>query len=440
MPQMFWFLVGLATSMSAMLLFTTMRRRVRGGVIATDGSGAVMATARRPALDAAERAELQLARSVLDETSRDLEALAQSLGDQLATLATSIEGHAQLLCEAVGDPHRVVERGEWLWSSVQHLRLFSEKILSFAQVGTLEVRPLSIRPFLSGLAQELEDTGRRLQVEVQTSEFLPRALASERALRNATRFLVDTLLHLETRARRLYLRAYAKVTDDQDTRVELELCAEAEESGSCHDAERHSVQLGYIAARNLLEAMDAHLSFDELEGLSVTCFVSLPAAESPEEFPAEVQIDAAPFAVPELDLAERVPVPDAEPHDFGGVLVLEHDPSIRELIAVELADTDRNLITCVDGASARSLLEATPERFELLVLEHDARVESGSRIARFAAERIPGLKILLLATGERTMTEPLPEGAVLRTIVKPFGVMELRAAFHDLLGTPATTD
>lgn len=455
MPQLFVFLVGFATALALCFLVGALRRKFtegqdpasfsrapttpshalsplspRTGAIETttaDGMslpGAALPAAALPAaaLSGSERVELELARRVLDETTRDLESLANGLGQELATIACAIEGHAELLCEALGEPRLIAARAELLTIGVRRLRMFSEKILSFSQVDSLPVDRLDARSVLSDLAEEIEEAGSRLKVRVSTSEYLPPVLASERALRNAALFLVDTLLRIETRASRLELRAHAQIYEDQDTRVQIEVCAEADEAGPPHEPTDHAVHLGYIAARNLLEAQGASLSFDEVEGLSVACFISLPTAQQ----------ELLPEPVVELPRVE----PEA-PHKFGGVLILESDPAVRSLISHELRALGRKMVSCVDGASARELLEATPERFQLAILDTDARIECGASIARLAAERIPGIQVLLLTTGPaRRGVGDL--GCDVRVLAKPFGLHELREMLREMLdSTPA---
>ncbi len=370
-----------------------------------------------------ERVEVELARRLLDETTRDLETLANGLGEELATMASAIEGHAQLLCEGLGDPQVLAVRADRLWTGVRRLRMFSEKILSFGQVDTLPIAPVDARAALDQIAQEIEETGARLKVRVTSSGYLPPMLANERALRNAALFLVDTLLRIETRASRLELRAHAEVFDDQATRVRIEIWAEADESGAPHAPTDHAVHLGYIAARNLLEAQGARLAFDEVEGLSVACFLSFPTTQETGVLPEPTE--------PEAPFVERTP------HHYGGALILESDPEVRSLIAHELQALGRKMVSCVDGASARSLLEATPDRFEMAVLSADARVEGGCSIAALAAERIPHVRILLLTTRPIAPSD-LPETAAVHVLQKPFGLQELRDTIRHMAGSPAT--
>ena len=376
-----------------------------------------------------ERARFDLERNLATENLQDaygrIEVVARSVGDELANMISGIEGHAQLLCEAVGEPTLVALRAEHLWKSVRRMRLFSEKILSFSSVAQLEVEPIRMRPFLSSLAQEIETySGNCLSVELVTSEFLPPALACHRALRNAALFLVDTLLALETRANRLSLRAFTSIHEDDDTRIEFEICAEAEDAkGSASQKVEQAVQLGYHAASNILQAQGATLSFDQMEGLNATCYISLRAAES--EAPESESESAASLEPVEAEL----------PHQYGGVLILEDDQFIRSMMAHELGATGRNIVSCVDGASARSLIEATPERFELLILDQGARLESGVSLATRALELDPNTKILLLNTAGTPVAPPAGLERSWAQISKPFGIMELRGAIQHLLGT-----
>lgn len=419
MPQLFVFLVGVATALALSYLAGSLRRKL------SEGEAPALPPPQSPApLTASERVELELARRVLDETTRDLESLASGLGCELATMSSAIHANAELLCESIHAPQQIASRAGRLWNSVQRLRMFSEKILSFSQVAELPVERRDVRELLREMAHDIEETGSRLKVRISTSEYLPPVLANSRALRNAALFLVETLLRIETRASRIELHAYARVYEDQDTHVQIEICAEADESGPPHEPTDHAVHLGYIAARNLLEAQGARLSFDEVEGLSVACFITMPTARE------EGLLDAE----PELQTVELPSAEPAAPHLFGGVLILESDPAIRSLISDELRPLGRKMVSCVDGASARSLIDATPERFELAILDTDARIECGKTIARLAAERIPDIRVLLLTTGP-ARHEDLDLDPSVRILRKPFSLGELREALQELLAT-----
>ena len=58
------------------------------------------------------------------------------------------------------------------------------------------------------------------------------------------------------------------------------------------------------------------------------------------------------------------------------------------MLTNELRRLGRHVIACDEGRAAESLYSATPERFELLILEQDARRLSGNALAAQAmAER-----------------------------------------------------
>ena len=107
----------------------------------------------------------------------------------------------------------------------------------------------------------------------------------------------------------------------------------------------------------------------------------------------------------------------------------------RSLVAREMEKTGRRVFCCADGAAARSLFSATPERFELLILDREARRQPGAVLAAEALSKSPELKILLLGTEPRPGEEPGPDlGQGCRVLHKPFGITELRDAVGYLLG------
>lgn len=439
MPQFLWFLAGVATTLVAVLWFLHHRRRP---IARSDAAAPAAPIALPPieALDDGERAELMLARRILDETVRDLDGLASGLGSEIASLATAIEGHALFLLEASDAEAERFGRGairnhasvENLRSSLRRLRTFSEKFLCFAGVDELVPERVDVRPLLRSVAQEIGALGASLCVEVEAAEFLPAVLADRCALRNALVFLVESLMRLDRRATRVSMLARAEVQEDAATRVEIELSVEADDGAPPSppsDASVRTINLGYVAARNLIEAMTGRLSFDEVEGLSLSCFVSLPGWVG-----AEVEDDAtspSTFGPPIDELL------DTTPHHWGGVLILEGDPQVREMLAHELRPTGRKIVSCVDGAAARSLIEATPERFEVAILAEDSRVEGLESIAALAAERIAGVRILVLGSTRTLRPGLLPATTTVRALRRPFGVPELRLALRDLLGVPA---
>src|SRR5262249_57418216 len=85
-----------------------------------------------------------------------------------------------------------------------------------------------------------------------------------------------------------------------------------------------------------------------------------PAAAGPSpEPPAAVAVaGGAPATAAEPALAPAEPpvevvAAEARRHDYGGVLVLESDPTVRAMLASELKAWGRAVFACADGAAVR---------------------------------------------------------------------------------------
>lgn len=359
--------------------------------------------------DSLAKLDRAFARFVVTESATPLHALATGIGRELADLATAVQGNAQLLCEVAGEPELVAVRCESLWAGVDRLRLLTEKILTFAGDSRLKREPVEIRLLLDEVKRELETAqGDLVGIQVATSPFLPPALADRDSLHHAILFLVDTLLELEPCTHSIAIAAYADVSDDFTT-IGIEICAECADDSTRPRPRKHALELGYLAAQRSLEAQGAQLWFQQVEGVASTCFITLEA-------------DLPPSPEDDEPIANEI-------HEFGGVLVLEDNPSIRSMVANEVERLGRKIFSCVDAASARALLEATPERFELLILEQDARNGDGLAIARDVAATRRETKVLILGH----ISEEVPGDEDIARLRKPFGLLELRSALNEIL-------
>lgn len=447
MPQVLWFLVGVAVTLAAMILFA--RRRTSAGSVVDSAADEAARMTQPPSNDeptstsssqsadrdaplpltSAERTELELARRILDDTVRDLEALAGGIGRELAGLASAIEGHALHLLEAHEPRSRSARASqESLRSALRRLRTFSEKFLCFARVEPVSARRIDVRNLLEAIAEDVAALGARLRVETASAEFLPAVLGDERALRSAMLFLVETLIWLDRSASKVSLTARAEIQDEHETRVMIEIAVETESAEASFVAtDDRAVHIGYVAARNLLEAMGGELAFDGVDGLQQNCYVSLPVHVR-DEIPRSDRFESI---VAPIELRDE---PPRIPHHYGGVLILEGDPQLREMIAHELRARGRNIVSCVDSAAARSLIDATPDRFEVAILAADARGESLETVLDHACSKIPSLRVLVLGSTSGLTAHRVPAGIPIFALRKPFGVAELRAGLEEVLG------
>lgn len=441
MPELFWFLLGVAATLVVTLsLLRWQRSRSKAGPErepGETGAGPDPASAEaRPA-----GAEGAGPRPIVLRESRSLEELSDSLGRDLATLATSVEGHAQLLCESIGQPKVIAAQAEQLWEAVRRLRFFSEKMQSFSQVPQLVMEPTRVDHLLSALALEIEDySNGTLQVQLHLAPSLPMAMANLDALRTAVLFLIEGVIELEPQASTLQLQAQSYSDDgDEDAEegadgpeeagadlmVRIDIEAVLDGPVEVSEARRPEIQFSYLAARNLLRAQDARFTIDHCPGLNAVASITLRAAEAE-------QASEALAAMPQFEVVAEEPAPI---HQFRGVLILEGNPTIRDMLTRELDRSVRNVINCADGLAARTLFTVTPERFELLILELESRRMRGDSLALWALEQCPDLSIVLLSPGKGArIKRELLSHPRLRVLHKPFGIMELRDSLMGLLG------
>ena len=112
--------------------------------------------------------------------------------------------------------------------------------------------------------------------------------------------------------------------------------------------------------------------------------------------------------------------------------MLESDPALRAVLARELKASGRAVFACADGASAHTFLQATPDRFELLIVDDARHLEDHTPLARTIRESAPELKLCLVTPSSAALPDSWPE---LQTLKKPFGVHELRRMLASLLAT-----
>ncbi len=416
MHHALWFLVGCAVTLLLGLIGLRMQRLTETDWDEEEG---------------VEEEAPSPARPLIIANSHSLSTLANGLGKDLSSLATGVEGHAQLLCESLGDPQRTNQQAEQLCEAVRRLRFFSEKMLSFAPVRGLAMQPVDIKLHLQSLAMEVRNySGGGLQVGLYTAPSLPMAMAEPDSLRIALLFLIEGLLCTEPGATTLSLHAYTELEGDQDALVRIEIEAENDEPGQTTHWTSPGKRFSYLAARNLLEAHDAKLALEHKGGESALASLTLRATYTPDTL--EELEPLLPVGADSADQAEELA---GLAHSFGGVLIMECNPSIRDLLAREVRNTNRNVIACADSVAAQTLFQATPERFELLILEQDSRRLAGDEVAAKAMQLNPDLKVILLTSGPGWVGA-LPErlGDSYKLLSKPFGVMELRESLAEILG------
>ena len=114
------------------------------------------------------------------------------------------------------------------------------------------------------------------------------------------------------------------------------------------------------------------------------------------------------------------------------ILLTEDDEAVRAFVARALELDGHDVDTACDGIEALEHLEANDGNYDLLVSDVKMPMMDGIALAHSAAERWPGMRILLMTgfADQRERADDLSK--VIRDVVtKPFTLQEIREAVSD---------
>ncbi|HSG94346.1 MAG TPA: response regulator [Afifellaceae bacterium] len=114
------------------------------------------------------------------------------------------------------------------------------------------------------------------------------------------------------------------------------------------------------------------------------------------------------------------------------ILLTEDDEAVRGFVSRALELDGHDVDTADDGMEALALLEASDGGYDLLVSDVKMPMMDGIALAHSAAERWPGMRILLMTgfADQRERADDLSK--VIRDVVtKPFTLQEIREAVSD---------
>lgn len=361
----------------------------------------------------------------IDPTSFEM---ARVFSRELATIVSGIEGGTFRLIEQNPGLRVQNESVESLWLAVRRLRRFHGKVASFAQAPHPTPGSVQIDRLLTSLREELESNSLGLQITWNLPQPSLRLRGDHDDLLLALT-LATTALHCLERGA-LRLSAHVEPNFEQETpEVHVQLVLERDEDVAMS---KHATQpsasflIARTAAAHMLRAYGATLKFTHEPFHEASAVLQIPLETSEETAQATELIEAAPVA-PEEPIIEL-----PRTHRYGGVLVIEEDASVRTMLTAELRSQGRAVFVCPDGASARSLIQATPDRFEILIVDHAARLDAGDLLCATIRKLCPSLRIVVLSAAA---TSAVPAGLAeqLTEIRKPFGVGELRRALLQAL-------
>ena len=348
--------------------------------------------------------------------------LARSLADELATLVSGVEGRAHHLIETAPDRRQLPLAAEALLAAVQRLRHLHGKLVAFGRNRALEPGRTSLEAALVAITDELRTQQFGVEVRRESAAHLPMLGVGPGVVHDTLRFVCAAMQRAERGATNLSISTELCFRDDEpvvQVELVLEWSHESPSNGHTPFADP-AYTLDVEAANHLIHGHGGELALSHLPGCSIRAVLRWPLAMRT----AEAEAQAAPAV-----LAEAAHQPVQAGHRYGGALLLEADAAVRDLLSRELKATGRAVFACADGAAARSFLLATPERFELLVVDHQERLDDDQALAATIRTVAPRLCILVLAPVTPPALLAWPE---LRHVAKPFGVHELRQALASI--------
>lgn len=422
MLELAWFAAGAVVAGTTLHLLH--RRHTRRAAAVAAQAHAMEEHARRLAVQQAAAA--MVAAKAPTPTGPSGERVAAAVAEELANLVSAIDLAANDLVACAPEPKAVPRAAERFASEVRRLVVLHRKLelLGDGLATPTERCRCDLEAVLRSLGDALQQSRFGLQVHRDLRPDLPPIAVHCEVLFELLLFACSTMFH-RCGATRLCIAAEPALETGNRLRIELmlEWCGEPDRETT---AEPAIAALELDVARRLAEAHGGMIQLRRCPNGAVVAVLELPTLGADEREPERTEAAAiaavAPSTVPETPKAPR--------HRFGGALVIENDPAIRAMLARELRVQGRAVFTCADAGAARAFLQATPERFEVLILDDDRRLQGGDALGEAIRTLTPGLKICLLG---QPATPAGQEWPGIQTLRKPFGVDELRRGLAAIL-------
>ena len=336
--------------------------------------------------------------------------LAGGIAHDFNNILQTTSGAATLISRRPGDPVQVKRLAKIAVDAAARGASITQRLLSFARRGEMQVEPLVTAELLEGVREVLAHTlGVAVTVRAVVPEGLPPLLSDrgqlETALVNLGTNARDAMrdggtLTFSAAADRMFGQAahsaglapggYIRIeVADTGCGMDDDTLARVFEPFFTTKERGHGTGLGLSMVKGFVEQSGGKLSIRSQPGVGTTITLWLPQAEQ-----------AAAAAI------------GAEPGERGGkgstarVLLVDDDDLVRETIAAQLEDVGFDVVVASGGAEAIALVEAG-EAPDALVTDLSMPGMSGVETIQRARKLRPGMPCFLLTgyAGERAALE-----------------------------------
>ena len=207
---------------------------------------------------------------------------------------------------------------------------------------------------------------------------------------------------------------------DRGTGIPPEILARVWEPFFTTKGEGKGTGLGLSTVRGIVANHDGFVVIDTAPGRGTTFQVYLPAAEPAASTGAGAGT-----------------TPPFQGRGLGElVLVVDDEPSIRELLVAILGRSGYRVLAAAHGAEALALYRPRAAEIALVITDLDMPVLDGSKLAEALQRLNPAVKLLFISgAGGASTVAPIPAGKLF--LGKPFTREALLAAIREVLGSPA---
>lgn len=433
--------VGVLPAFECRMLHADGSERVVAWTAAPDGQ-TVFAFGRDITADRERAAALAMAEEQLRQAQK-MEAIGQLTGGiahDFNNMLASIYGSIQLMQRKVakGEQEGFEKLLDRASTSSQRAAALTQRLLAFARRQALETRRVDVRALIESLEDMFARTlGPRIALEVRLPENLWPAKIDSAQLESALLNLVinarDAMpdggqLTIEVANRQLDAAYAATQTElepgdyvavnvsDNGAGMPASVIARVFEPFFTTKPIGQGTGLGLSMVYGFVKQAGGHVRiYSELgQGTTVTLYL-----------PHDVSEGGVEPAVPRARIGQA--------HTGGHILVVEDEPSVREVVVSVLADLGYSYAEAGDAAAALALLDGKAH-FDLMISDVGLPGMNGRQLAEIAMDRRPGLKVLFVtgyAEQAAVRNGLLSEG--MQMITKPFVIEELANRIRSIL-------
>ena len=196
--------------------------------------------------------------------------VATSIAEEVADLASALEGGANDLVRTAPDRLRLPRAAQRFLALVQRLRALHGKLVAFGEVSPPVVAGTAdLGEVVRSLRDELQHLRLALELEAELSPGLPSIAARPEVVRNALLFACSAMFRAEPGATHLTISAERGFTrSDPELRGELVLEWVSEPAGG-RPPGNAGTALALEAARRLVESHGGHVTMTRLPGRAI---------------------------------------------------------------------------------------------------------------------------------------------------------------------------